>query len=140
MSEDYQDLTKDEGESSFDALLGNQSSRVIGAVVLIGLGVVFLLSQFDVLNLSGNWWALFIAIPAAVMLFRAYSIYSRVGHYSDEVRKNLTGGLIVATVAIIAFTNQWGRLWPLFLIVPGALMLLGRNNEKAKRDESVEVE
>jgi cytoskeletal protein CcmA (bactofilin family) len=105
--------------------MDKQNNRVIGGIVLIGLGVLFLLSQSGLLSLSGNWWAIFIALPAAVMLYNAFTGYQQAGQMTAEVRRNISGGVIVGTVAVIALTGQWGTLWPLFLIVPGVMMLLG---------------
>ena len=110
-------------------MMDNQNSRVTGAIVLIGLGVVFLLAQSGLLSLSGNWWAIFIALPAAMLLYNAYTAYQRAGEMTPEVRRNLTGGVTVGTVAVIALTGQWGTLWPLFLIVPGVMMLLGSTKQ-----------
>ncbi len=109
--------------------MNNQTNRVTSALVLIGLGVVFLLAQTGLLSLSGNWWAIFIALPAVVMLYNAYSSYQKAGEVTGEVRRNISGGAIIGTVAIIALTGQWGTLWPLFLIVPGVMMLLGFNKQ-----------
>ena len=108
-----------------DEFLEKPATRYTGAIVLIVLGVVFLLSQNGIMVLSGNWWAIFIALPAVVMLYHAYTAYNREGRVTSEVRKNLSGGAIVGTVAIIAATDQWDKWWPLFLIVPGVLILLG---------------
>jgi drug/metabolite transporter (DMT)-like permease len=113
-----------------DDVLEKPSSRISGAVVLIALGVIFLLTQNNLLRLSGNWWALFIFIPAAVMLYNAYTAYNRDKYVTPVVRSQLSGGVIVLTVAVIAATGQWGTLWPLFLIVPGVLLLLVRDKQK----------
>ncbi len=134
MSEEIQEKPKHDDERASNPWLEDPKTRVTGAVVLIGLGVLFLLAQFDVLDLSGNWWAIFIAFPAIAMLYNAYTGYTRAGTITDEVRKNVAGGAMVATVAIIAFTGEWGRLWPLFLIVPGVLWLLGFTNRKEKTE------
>lgn len=113
--------------------MNNQSSRVVGGLVLIGLGVVFLLAQLNIFSLSGNWWAIFIALPASLLLYQAYTAYQETGEITGEVRKNVVGGTIVGTVALIAATGQWETLWPLFLIVPGVLVLFGFiSNEKQK--------
>lgn len=130
MAERYQEKPKNETERPQGEALENPATRIIAALALIGLGVFFLLNQMNILNLSGNWWAIFIAIPAVAMLYNAYTAYNRDGRITAEVRKNLSGGVIVATVAFIAATNQWGKLWPLFLIVPGVLLLLGLTREK----------
>ncbi len=120
MSEDYPEKPKTDAD-----FLEKPATRYTGAIVLILLGVIFLLAQNGILVLSGNWWAIFIALPAVVMLYHAYTAYNREGRVTAEVRKNLSGGAIVGTVAIIAVLGQWDKLWPLFLIVPGTLILLG---------------
>ena len=130
MVENYQEKPKNKNEYTQGEFLEKPATRITGALVLIGLGVFFLLDQMNILTLSGNWWAIFIAIPAVVMLYNAYTAYNRDGRLTAEVRKNVSGGVIVATVAFIAVTDQWGRLWPLFLIVPGVLWLLGMTREK----------
>lgn len=106
------------------------ANRISGAIVLIALGVIFLLTQNNMLRLSGNWWAIFIFIPAAVMLFNAFTDYNREKQVTPFVRNNVFGGIIVLTVAVIAATGQWGTLWPLFLIVPGVLLLLGMGKQR----------
>lgn len=114
--------------------MNNQSSRVVGGLVLIGLGILFFLAQANIISLSGNWWAIFIALPAASLLYKAYTDYQETGRMTNEVRNNFSGGIIVGTVAFIALTGQWGTLWPLFLIVPGVLVLFGfTGNQKDKR-------
>ena len=121
MSEDYSDKPKrDEHTGPTDSLVERS-----GAILLIGLGVVFLLVQAGAFDLTGNWWAIFIFFPAAMMLYNAYVEYQREGVVSDEVRKNIGGGVFVGTVAIVAATGEWGKLWPLLLIVLGVLMLFG---------------
>ncbi len=106
-------------------VLQNPSARLIGAVALVVLGVLFLLSENKILALTGNWWAVFIAVPALLMLYTAYSAYSRDRQMTAEVRKNLSGGVLLSVVTIIAVTDRWGSMWPLFLIAIGLLVLFG---------------
>ncbi len=112
-------------------LLEQPSTRISAALVPIAVGVIFLLTQNDLLQLNGRWWALFIFIPAAAMLYNAYTAYNRDGHITPAVRNQVSGGLGTLTVAVIAVTGQWSTLWPLFLIVPGVQILLGRGEPKA---------
>ena len=111
-------------------MLEKSSSRISGALVMIALGVIFLLMQNNTLRLTGNWWALVIFIPAAVTLYNAYTAYNRDGYVTPAVRSQLSGGLVTLTVAVMAATGLWGTLWPLFLIVPGVLLLLGQDQQK----------
>ncbi|MFC1959130.1 hypothetical protein ACFLYO_00315 [Chloroflexota bacterium] len=137
MSEDYQEKPKrsEEGRKPKE-LLENRTNRLVGAIVLIGLGVFFLLSESNILDLSGNWWAFFIALPAVVMLYNGYMAYQQDGRITKEVRDNVSGGAMVGTVAIIAFTGQWGTLWPFFLIVPGVLWLVLGSAQEDEMDEA----
>ncbi|GEM_PF-3972606 len=128
-----QDQYEMEEKEKRDEFIDRTSWQISGAVTLILLGAFFLLGQNSVLHLADNWWAMFIALPAAVMLYNAYLAYNRNGTVTSEVRKNVTGGSIVAVVAFIAATNQWANLWPLFLIVPGILMLLGFIREERSK-------
>lgn len=111
-------------------VLEKTSSRISGALVMIALGVIFLLMQNNTLRLTGNWWALVIFIPAAVALYNAYTAYNRDGQVTPVVRSQLSSGLVGVTIGVIAATGQWETLWPLFLIVPGVLLLLGRDQQK----------
>lgn len=96
----------------------------LGGLVLIGLGLIFLFQ-----NVSGkiftNWWALFILIPAFSTLANAWRAY-RHGGFTARVTGNLVGGLNLLFVALIFLFNwNWGRVWPVFLIVIGGGALLG---------------
>ncbi len=112
-------------------MLEKPSSRISGALVMIALGVVFLLMQNDSLRLNINWWALVIFIPAAVTLYNVYIAYNRDGQLTPAMRNQLSGGLTGLTIGVIAATGQWSTLWPLFMIVPGVMLLLGRDQQKA---------
>jgi drug/metabolite transporter (DMT)-like permease len=112
-------------------MLEQPSSRISGALVLIVLGAAFLLRQNNLLPLTANWWALAIFVPAAVMLYNAYTAYNRAEHVTPAVRRQLSSGLVMLVVAVIAATGQWSTLWPLFLIVPGVQMLLGKDQQRA---------
>src|SRR5690349_20289341 len=103
----------------------NPQARVVGAIALIGLGVVFLLRQYGVdIPLFQNWWALFILIPAVAALWAGYNTYTRTGTWTQEARGEIGGGIIILLVAVIfLFNMDWGKVWPLFLIVPGVLLL-----------------
>lgn len=105
--------------------LENPTTRWIGAVALIVLGILFLLSENKVFLLTGNWWAIFIAIPALLMFYNAYTAYNRDHHTTPDVRKNVTGGVILTLVTIMAATDRWSSLWPLFIIAIGVLILFG---------------
>jgi hypothetical protein len=97
----------------------------IAGGVLILLGVVFIVRNIAGLSL-GNWWALFILIPAIGSLMTAFRMYERNGrHFTSASRGPLIGGLVLlAVTAIFLFNLEWGKVWPLILILVGLGLLL----------------
>lgn len=111
-----------------DDFMENPGTRTVTAIILIGLGIVFLLNQAGTLTLSGNWWAFFIAIPAVTLLYSTYQGYVREGRITPAVGSSLMGGLIFAGIAFMAWFDAWDWLLPYVLIVIGVSMLLGWRN------------
>lgn len=102
------------------------NSALMGGVVLILVGVVFLLQQTAGINLQ-NWWALFILIPAVMALGAAWNMYRADGRLSPRVLGTAAGSLFPLLIAaIFLFGLDWGSVWPVFLIVAGIGGLLGR--------------
>ena len=93
--------------------------------MLIAVGVVFLLINAGVLPAIGNWWALFLLIPALVLLANAWARYRAEGAFTRSVAAMLTGALFPLVVAsIFLFNLEWGKMWPAFIIVAGLSTLL----------------
>lgn len=94
----------------------------IAAAILIGVGVVFLLQNMGY-AIPGNWWALFLLIPAVFALVGAWKSYERNGR---QFGPGMAGSLITALV-LIALTLvflldldvNWDVIWPAALIVIG---------------------
>ena len=104
--------------------------RTIGAAILIGLGVIFLLGELGLnLHFLHNWWAIFIAIPGAVMLNNVYKAY-RINNEldSNDFVQLIIGGLLVLMAGgfllNIRLSFLWD-LWPVLLILLGLSMLFG---------------
>ena len=94
-------------------------------LVLIALGSVFLLQNAGVPVLLGNWWALFILIPAVAAFASAWTLYQQDRHFTPRVIGLITGGLVPLTIALIFLFNfSFGWAWPLLLVILGAGMLL----------------
>jgi UDP-N-acetylmuramyl pentapeptide phosphotransferase/UDP-N-acetylglucosamine-1-phosphate transferase len=74
-----------------------------------------------------NWWALFILIPAIGSLWTAWTIYQKNDRkFTAASTGPLIGGIALLMVtAIFLFNLDWGRVWPVFLIIAGAAVLLG---------------
>jgi hypothetical protein len=101
-------------------------ARIAGALALIGMGVVFLLQQNNLLQLD-NWWALFILVPGGISLVYGLVAY-RGGKRDHQTRGSITAGTLMMVIGLIFVLElDWGRIWPVFLIIPGVFMLLGLN-------------
>jgi hypothetical protein len=102
----------------------NRNGAWIGAAVLIGLGVIFLLQNFGLFQI-GNWWALFILLGTAGAWGSAWRIYQNNGRrVNGAVTGAFIGGLFpLAVTLIFLFGLDWGRIWPVFLIIAGIAAL-----------------
>jgi hypothetical protein len=102
----------------------NRNGTVIGGIVLIGLGVIFLLQNFGLFDI-GNWWALFILLGTAGAWGSAWHIYQNNGQrITPAVTGAFIGGIFPLAVALIFLFNlNWGTMWPVFLIIAGVSVL-----------------
>ncbi len=102
----------------------NRSGAIIGGIFLIGLGVVFLLSNFGMIYID-NWWALFILIGTAGAWGNAWHLYRSNGQrITPPVTGAFVGGLFPLAVALIfLFDLSWDKMWPIFLILAGLAVL-----------------
>ena len=98
----------------------NRHGALVGGIVLIGLGVIFLLQNYGWFYI-GNWWALFILIGTAGAWGSAWHAYQNNGQrITTAVAGAFIGGLFPLTVALIfLFDWNWGAIWPVFLILAG---------------------
>ena len=102
-------------------------NRWLGGVVLISIGLFLLLGNILPFAFFGNWWAIFILIPAFYSFQRAWRAYQQDGAMSPRVRSNLVGGMMVGAVGFIfLFGLNLGRWWPVLLIIGGVGILLRR--------------
>jgi hypothetical protein len=97
----------------------------LGGAVLVALGVVLLMQNVTGFDL-GNWWALFILIPAAGALVRAWQSYREAGgRLNARARSALFGGVILVLIAAaFLFGADWTLLGPAVLILVGGLLLV----------------
>ncbi len=99
-------------------------NQLVGGAILIGLGLMFLYQNFTGW-VPGNWWALFILIPAVASLNQARLLYQQSGTLTPAMRGPLTGGLVLLLVALVfLFGLSWTLFWPAVLVVVGVGMLL----------------
>lgn len=91
----------------------------LAGVVLIGVGVLFLLTNFG-LDLPQRWWAIFIMLPAAAALVTAARFYAIDGKLSSRAAGSATGGLLLLAVGVILYFDlNWSLFWPVLLIIVG---------------------
>lgn len=111
----------------------------IFGLVLIGLGAIFMLQNAGLPVLVGNWWALFILMPAIASFAAAWTAYQADGQVSSRVVGLLTVGLVPLTIALVFLFNfDFGTAWPVLLVVLGVGMLL-RGNTTDTTDRPAEV-
>lgn len=93
-------------------------------IILVILGIVFLLRQFNVYVLS-NWWALFILAAALGTLSSSWTAWRKNGRFDSSARSALGGGLVILTLALMfLFDLRWAIYWPLMLIAFGLSIFL----------------
>jgi hypothetical protein len=98
-------------------------------VIFIGLGIFFLLQQQNLIPSNFNWWAFFILVPGALMVAEAVR---RSNSGSLDLGRLVVGIILIAVGGIFLLNLQidilpdvdWGRFWPVILIVIGAVALL----------------
>ncbi|MCB9436418.1 MAG: hypothetical protein H6673_05410 [Anaerolineales bacterium] len=101
-----------------------RGDKLVPGLIMVGLGLIFMLQAFDVFSMDwGKVWPLFILIPGFVLIFSAWREYAQDGDFD---RGQAFSGVMAILVGLIFFFDwDWGKVWPLFLIVPGLGMLLG---------------
>ncbi len=95
-----------------------------GGIALIGIGVVFLLREMNLLPFEFNWWALFILLPALAIYYRAWQMYRATERVDRRLRTMLVGATAMFIVALIFLLDlSWGIVWPIFIILAGVMAL-----------------
>jgi hypothetical protein len=111
--------------------------RIVPALLVVGVGVIFLCGNLGV-QLPffdwANWWAWFILAGAAWPLSEAWARYRAVGAVDGAVAQSLLGALAIVIVAMIFILGlSWAKWWPLFVIYGGLCMLV-REPRRRRRD------
>lgn len=107
---------------------------LIGIVVVL-VGLVFLAGNFGFrLPLPDRWWAFFILIPAAASLVAAARFYRVDGRISHRVAGSATGGSLMLATALILFLDlDWGKFWPVMVIIVGLGLVVRGSRGAANR-------
>ncbi len=110
------------------------------AVSIFGLGIVFLMHSFGIIDLYAfgefRWWGFFIAFSAMGALLQAIRLYSRLGHFNFSVIALLWIVFLSSGTAVIELL---GISWTIFyqttavlLIGSGIMLLLNGFRRKNK--------
>jgi hypothetical protein len=101
------------------------SGLLIGLVVVF-MGGFFLLRNLGVVSWDVNWWAFFLLIPAGGIFMDVWQDYRHNGgNLTRELRSKLVAGAGILLFAFVFLTGlDWGKYWPLFLILGGVSILL----------------
>jgi predicted membrane protein len=96
------------------------SSQVVLGLLVVGMGVLFLLDNLDILNFRhaiGFWPLVFVVAGCAALFGNG----PRSGNYMGGVL--IAIGLLMILGRMGYFTISWGTLWPLVMIALGGLVL-----------------
>ncbi|HEX6613148.1 MAG TPA: DUF5668 domain-containing protein [Rhodanobacteraceae bacterium] len=115
----------------------NYEYRLFPALFVIALGVLFLLRNlgygFDFFEFH-NWWAWLILVAAVAPLARAIELYRASGRVDGMVVHHLFVAAAAAVVAVLFLLDlDWGRWWPLFVILGGLSMLARGDRSRTSR-------
>jgi hypothetical protein len=103
----------------------------IFAIVLIGLGGVFLLQTLGVFTYSvGNLWPIFLILLGVWIFAKREGLIPSARGYRCE-RRALTGPVVLVTVGVLSLIERmggpgWHRTWPMLLLAIGITKLLER--------------
>jgi hypothetical protein len=98
-----------------------------GAIVLIGLGILFLLHNLGIwfLEVDRIWPVFLIALGVWLFIRRNTSVYYR--------GRSMVGPAILVTIGALQLVDNlhgpsWDRTWPVILLVIGAVKLVERGH------------
>lgn len=109
------------------------TGQLVTGALVIAIGVLFLLDNLDIINVRHaiTFWPVVFIVAGLVKLFD-----------TGSPNNYLVGGILVAIGAALVcnrlglFYLTWGMVWPLFLIVAGALFMY-RAFEAGRRRDAV---
>ena len=99
------------------------SSQVVLGLLVVGMGVLFLLDNLDILNFRHaiGFWPLVFIVGGCAALFGNSARSGRSGNYMGGVL--IAIGLLMIVSRMGYFYISWGTLWPLVMIALGGLVL-----------------
>jgi Domain of unknown function (DUF5668)/B-box zinc finger len=97
----------------------------VGAIVLIGLGVLFLLQNLNI------WFLEFDRMWPLALIFLGVWLYAKRRVSSDCRNRSIAGPAILVTIGVLSLIENlhgpsWAHTWPVILLVLGILKLMER--------------
>ena len=110
------------------AMNGHHNPRYGIALGLIVVGAIFLLRNLHVFYFGYHWWAYFLLIPISILVA---DIIHRRKMNNGKLPHGAVGQLIgvfamAAVMAVFIFDLRFHEVWPVFIILAGVAVLLGR--------------
>jgi hypothetical protein len=101
---------------------------LLGGATLIVIGLAYLARNTLGWELSNHWWAIFMLLPALSALATAWHFFHSE---KPELRQAaygplFGGGFLLLIAAALFFNASWQLVWPLFLIMIGISIIVGR--------------
>jgi hypothetical protein len=126
---------RDEKRGHRDGMRDNWPGVPLVGIAIVAVGLIFLGRNFGIdLPLPDRWWAIFILVPAAAALVSAARIFRMDGGFSSRVAGATTAGaLMLATALILFFDLDWGKAWPVMVIIVGLGILVRGYRRRAGR-------
>ena len=126
--------------ASIDVPAQPRSSLPIGAIILIGLGVLFFLNSVGFLEFGlDRFWPLILIAFGGLVFARRWGLVSRCegNCYCERCRtRHITGPAVIVTLGVLFLMDNlhgpgFERTWPLILLVIGGVKLLQSNASDA---------
>jgi hypothetical protein len=118
---DWREQRRAERAAARGAMRDSWPGIPLFGLAIVAVGVVFLGRNFGFdLPLPDRWWAITILLPAAGFLVSAARFFRMDGGYSSRVAGAATLGVLLLATALILFLDlDWGKAWPVMVIIVG---------------------
>jgi hypothetical protein len=102
----------------------------IGGGTLIIVGLAYLARNILGWEFSNHWWAIFMLIPALSALATAWTFFrsDKPNQRRAAIGLLVSGGFMLIIATALFFSVSWQLIWPLFLILIGMNIMVGRGS------------
>ncbi len=115
--------------------MGTGSPRYIIGVILVGLGVLLLLSNADLINLDWGWDLVRTWWPILLIVWGLWELVSGGFRFRMWPIILLLLGIGFQLSALNLWEWDFSVVWPVFIVIVGLAILLGRRGRRNRRSE-----